>query len=180
MRYINILVLVGVMLMIGCVTDTLTSVSEEGDMFAASKSELKMVPVKGTFSGYGWLDLTRTDCPTGSLPLTGLGGGESTILGEYEVRIAFCSYAQVDPTNPTYIAWDTLTAANGDMVFTTVSGYATSPIDYVQEEIITGGTGRFENATGIVRAVGVFGPHPAGVSFDATFEGEVSSVGSSN
>lgn len=185
MKYFNLFALWALLMLGGCAQDTLTGVSEEASLLNASPDvslanhEVKMVPVKGVFSGYGWFDLSRTDCPTGSLPLTGIGGGTSTLLGAYEARIAFCSYAQVDPTNPTYIAWDTLTTANGDMVFTTVSGYATSPVDYVQEEIITGGTGRFENATGIVRAQGVFGPHTAGVSLNATFEGEVASVGSS-
>lgn len=180
MRYFNLFVPAALLMLGACAQDTLTGVSDDGidvNVATVSKDEVKMVPVKGTFSGYGWLD-DRPGCPAGSVPIKGLGSGNSTLLGEFEVRLSTCSFG----------AWsvgkDTLIAANGDMVYTDITIYYTSPVDYNTEEIITGGTGRFENATGTVRAYGVVGPPPPGYPdvpwMEATFEGEVSSVGSSN
>lgn len=184
MKHANFLVLTVLLLSAGCGQDTLTGIdtdTEGGSLAiqAIGKNEIKMVPAKGTYEGYGWFDLSRPGCPTGSLPLAGIGGGHSTLLGAYEVKTEYCSYAQVDPTNPTFIGTDTLTVASGDKVYSTFWGYSTSPVDYVQIETITGGTGRFENVSGSLTAIGTFGPHPVGFSMEATFAGEVTSIGSS-
>jgi hypothetical protein len=184
MKYTNLFVLVALLLASGCAQDTLTGVDTdvEADLAAVetiAKNEVKMIPVKGTFDGYSWPDLTRTDCPVGSVPLAGSGGGHSTLLGNYRLKTESCSYGQVDPSNPTFFGVDTLTAANGDKVYSTFTGYFTSPEDYVHMETITGGTGRFVHATGLLVAHGTSRLESDGAHLVATFEGEVSSVGSS-
>ena len=59
----------------------------------------------------------------------------------------------VETLGTTLRAVHTFTAANGDLLHTTTTGYATlrpdfSGVDFFNIETVTGGTGRFANATG--------------------------------
>lgn len=184
MKHANLLVLTLLLLAIGCVQDSLIGIEADGEASLAAsesvaKKEVKMVPLKGYFDGYGWFNLSRTDCPAGSLPLDAEGVGSASHLGEFEAFFEYCSYAQVDPSNPTYVGRGVLTADNGDELHVTLGGTATSPITMVEDDIIVGGTGRFATASGAFSLVGSFGPHPAGFGLEWTFNGQMSSVGSS-
>jgi hypothetical protein len=185
MKHINLLIAALLMLAIGCGQETLTGIEADADasstaIESTAKREVKMVPLKGYVTGYGCFNLARTNCPTGSLPIDFVGTGEATHLGEFEVFYEYCSYAQVDPTNPTSIAWGVFTTDNGDEVHVTEYATATGPTTAVADAVITGGTGRFATATGTYSFVATFGPHPAGdVGIEYEFNGEISSVGSS-
>jgi len=179
MKYYNLFVLTALLVLGGCGQDTLTGVAEDGDARFVAKNELKTVPFEGYMDGYGWFNLSRTDCPTGSLPLDAIGAGEGSHIGAYEIFFEICSYAQVDPTNPTYVGTATITAAKGDELYVSYNGVATSPTTYREFDTVIGGTGRFENASGAFEHTGTFGPHPAGFSLASIFTGEISSVGSS-
>ena len=59
----------------------------------------------------------------------------------------------VEILGATLSAVHTFTAANGDLLYTTTTGYATlkpdfSGVNFFNTETITGGTGRFANASG--------------------------------
>jgi hypothetical protein len=73
------------------------------------------------------------------------------------------TFALTGPTTITVSGTGTLVAANGDQVFVTLTGTATppSPIPFVGELVdftfvstITGGTGRFSDASGTVTSTG--------------------------
>ena len=85
---------------------------------------------------------------TGSLPLSHLGITTSAL--------ALTISAGPSPTTPAITGSGTLTAANGDVLFVTFSGIITdtSPTDNTSTSVftITGGTGRFEDATGTFTA----------------------------
>lgn len=176
MKYIGLLLLIG-LFVTGCGQDDLTGISDEDSalsaprLVATAKTNVKLLPLKGYLSGHSWYDPSRTNCPPGRLPLAGEGLGEATHVGEFAMSAEYC----VDSVTGAYSGTVTIFAANGDKVYTEFVGYSTSPTEYVQTETIVGGTGRFENATGSIVAHGTRGPD----SFTSTFEGEVSSVGSS-
>jgi hypothetical protein len=185
MRHASLLVILGALVCGGCSQETLTGIEPEAGVMTfeestgLNKTTLKMLPFEGNVSGYGWFNVDRTDCPTGSLPLDAEGHGNASHLGKFKIFYEHCSYAQIDPTNPTYVGTATITAANGDQLLVTYNGVATSPVTYLEYSTFTGGTGRFENVSGTFEHTGSFGYHPAGYAFNDTFEGDISSVGSS-
>jgi hypothetical protein len=106
----------------------------------------ELVPFKGTFSGQTQIAVP-TDDPDVVFVTTG-GGGEATQLGHYSV---------ISPhyTNlVTLEVWGTqeFTAANGDTLTAHISGrFVSTPDGLLAAQLtgtITGGTGRFEGATG--------------------------------
>ena len=93
------------------------------------------LPFKGTFS----LSLSNDPVFTGT--------GEGTLMGTFSVFI------RDDESNfPEITGIATFTAANGDQIFSTHSGPAeilgNGFVSLVLQNTITGGTGRFSNATG--------------------------------
>ena len=104
-------------------------------MEARGGSEL---PVRGT--------LEATETEDGALNHL-VGTGEATHLGRFTLTSDFA----VDPTTATGIGTAIWTAANGDQIFTTLTGQAVVvfPIATITEtHTITGGTGRFADASG--------------------------------
>jgi hypothetical protein len=110
------------------------------------------VPFHGVFEG----DYTVTPIPgtpTAELVVTASGHGSE--VGAFDLEIPHVvNFATASATGD-YL----MTAADGDMVFGTFTGHAT-PIGtdghyamLVEEVTITGGTGRFEGATGGFTAV---------------------------
>jgi hypothetical protein len=104
--------------------------------------------------------------------------GEATQLGHYTLSEDFV----VDVRFGTATGVATLTAANGDMLFLTVQGHvlATDPTKTIANFTVTGGTGRFEGATGSfganiqhASAVGGAAPDP----YVAEIEGTISTPG---
>ena len=72
--------------------------------------------------------------------------GEATHVGHFTLA----NDIAVDVRFGTATGTSTLTAANGDMLFLNLEGYAVPPafIETVANYTITGGTGRFEGVTG--------------------------------
>jgi hypothetical protein len=112
-------------------------------------------PVKGTTSGTSTLDLA-----------TGTGTSQGTGTFSHLGRATYTLNFTFAPTGPTTIALSgtgTLVAANGDQVFATLTGTSTPPslmpfvgevVDFTVVSTITGGTGRFSDASGTLTSTG--------------------------
>ena len=106
--------------------------------------------------------------------------GKATHLGHFTLT----SDIAVDVRFGTATGTATLTAANGDMLFLDMEGYAVRPafIETVANYTITGGTGRFEGATGGFTAhIQNAFPVNSGISpnpYVSVLEGGISSPGS--
>ena len=115
-------------------------------------------------------------CDTGGIALEVTGTGHATFIGTYAGRYREC----FDPatgavTNGTF----TLTAANGDTVYGTYAGQALpsgANVLYDDPGVITGGTGRFAGASGVVTQSGL--ANLATGEYEGTLTGSVSSPGS--
>ena len=130
-----------------------------------------------TFSGSleGFETQTLLDPPF--LYTVGTGSGNATQLGKYTYTMPHV----VNLSTRAGVGTFELVAANGDTLVGTLTGQATPPdangvISIVEELIITGGTGRFEGATGAFEIHRVY-DRPNNVT-TGTFEGTVSSPGS--
>jgi hypothetical protein len=110
------------------------------------------VPFHGVFEG----DYTVTPIPgTPTATLVVSASGVGSQVGAFELEIPHVVNFATSNATGSYL----MTAANGDMVIGTFTGHAT-PIGtdghyamLVEEVTITGGTGRFEGATGSFTAV---------------------------
>ena len=104
----------------------------------------KAVPFKGTIQAVETFDV---DFPT--LFSHGSGAGQATHLGRFAVTYEFeINIPAASGTGPAHFV-----AANGDSLFTEVTGQASPTADpdisfIVETHTITGGTGRFAGATG--------------------------------
>ncbi len=115
-------------------------------------------PFKGTMTG---TETNVFDFPNQRFFVTGHGSGTATHLGAYTVTYGAEVYL---PTSQSTNVTATFVAANGDMLFAagTGQGHPAGDITTIEESLtITGGTGRFEGATGsyiiyrtVVRATG--------------------------
>ena len=87
----------------------------------------------------------RSPCP-GALPL---GSGQASLLGKFTSNTDD-QYVLVGSNGFSWTGTGTIVAANGDKLFTSVSGTGTfgTPIHTMGVTTITGGTGRFADATG--------------------------------
>lgn len=125
-------------------------------------------PFKGTFAG---VETGVTVFPIRSI--TREGEGTATYLGKYTSHLT----AQINLLTSHATGAATFTAANGDTLTTTVDGQATPTttpgvLSVVEVYTITGGTGRFADATGtftldyiVTQATGV-GSGPLSGSID--------------
>jgi hypothetical protein len=139
----------------------------------------KIVPIKGSFSGSGIIDLSRDDCPAGTLPIIGEGIGTASHAGKIQVKFSHCSYFLVDSQNPTYVdGFGEMISANGDTIRSTYFGNLTGPDTFIDYNTLTGGSGRFEGATGEFIEYGKAVFTNSGFDYEISFEGEISSVGS--
>jgi hypothetical protein len=101
-------------------------------------------PFKGTFNG---VETGETDFPIRSIIRE--GGGTATYLGKYTSHLT----AEINLMTSHATGAATFTAANGDTLTTTVDGQASPTptpgvVSVVEDYTITGGTGRFADATG--------------------------------
>jgi hypothetical protein len=145
-----------------------------GALVAASATALAMVvsavaaetPFKGTVDA---VETGETVFPIRSI--TREGGGTATYLGKYTEHITM----QINVLALHGIGAATFTAANGDTLTATVDGQATrtSPttLSIVEVYTITGGTGRFADATGTFTLNSTV-DQPTGVS-SGTFSGSI-------
>ena len=101
------------------------------------------VPFKGI--EVGCLSFVSFDYPFITVLCT--AEGEATYLGHYTVTGTLV----VDGRDSTATGTFTMTAANGDKLFTTMTGYVVDPLspnETVDTHTVTGGTGLFAGATG--------------------------------
>jgi hypothetical protein len=116
-------------------------------------------------------------CETGGMILEVTGTGHSTRLGHYSGDYREC----LDPATGAVTGGTfTLTAANGDKVFGTYSGQALPTNDpnvvtYQDPGVITGGTGRFAGAGGVMTTTGL--ANLATGEYSGTITGRVSRGG---
>ena len=136
----------------------------------------KDVPFKGTVSG-GFTSTPPVACNS---TVTISAGGQATHLGNYTWE----STHNVNVCSSPFVVTGgsvTLTAANGDQLYGTYTGTshfidATPVLAFDITITITGGTGRFENATGTIEVTGEADTSTG--SSTATMDGTISSVGS--
>jgi hypothetical protein len=101
------------------------------------------VPFRGSFEG----TQTVTPLPGGVASVTGSGTGTATHLGQFSVAFPHTVTFATRTGEGTY----TFTAANGDTLTASFVGQATeegSTVSIVEHGRITGGTGRFADASG--------------------------------
>ena len=133
------------LLLAGCVGDRVTGASDDR---AAARSTVNSVQVDRPFAGDCVLTsrgliftspTTATQIVDGTCNLTHLG--RNTVLITENVDFTVLSYSSIA----------IFTAANGDELHTTLNGFATpSPtgLNLAGTMLVTGGTGRFTNASG--------------------------------
>jgi hypothetical protein len=124
------------------------------------------VPFKGSAVG---AVVSATPGPTGVL-LRVLAEGQATHLGKFTREEVLL----LNPATGAATGTAVFTAANGDQLFAAVAVQFTSPTTVVGTFNFTGGTGRFESATG---GAGASLFTPDGVHFSVDLEGSISSVG---
>ena len=125
-----------------------------------SSQKQKAVPFKGKFEAIEEPFNETTDRITGT--------GEGTQVGK-STFVAFANFVNF----PFITGTQTLTAANGDNIYSTINGFIPDPdangIVWINNDnIITGGTGKFVGATGSFIA------HGSSNSTTLTFEGTIS------
>ncbi|HVQ42020.1 MAG TPA: hypothetical protein VMS54_07435 [Vicinamibacterales bacterium] len=97
--------------------------------------------------------------------VTASGSGQATLLGEYTRTEALTFTSPVD-----FTGWVVFVAANGDELRCDMTGQFVSATGAVGTYVITGGTGRFANATGQAEfRASLTSPG----TFDVTFDGTV-------
>src|SRR4029077_15858174 len=132
----------------------------------------EQVPFKGSLDGV----VTITPLAPPFLSVLVEATGNATHLGKFTVEIPHV----VNVANGSAIGSYEFTAANGDMVFAEFTGTATPTatpgVLYIEETAtITGGTGRFANASGSFTVERLFDT-VAGTTI-GSFEGTISSPG---
>ena len=101
---------------------------------------LKEVPMKGNGSGA----ITGVTPGPNGLDIVTAGEGEATYLGRYTRR----EQILLDPVNGTLAGSLVFTAADGSLLYADVAGAFTGPNTVAGTYRFSGGTGRFENASG--------------------------------
>jgi hypothetical protein len=124
------------------------------------------VPFKGRAEG---AIVSSTPAPGGVLLRT-LASGQATLLGEFTREETLV----LNPATGAIIGTLVFTAANGDQLLGSIAAQFTSPTTVLGTLTITGGTGRFQDATGEAAAIVSTAD---GVHFTVEFDGSVSSVG---
>ena len=153
---------------------------------AIAAHEVKTVPIKGHFTGT--VTVTTLSASNATYQVDSVGHGNVSHLGRSTAAWRIPE-VQVDLSNQVLIVSNTtwtgvITAANGDQIVgvytfpTNVIPFTiTGDVNFEAPLQITGGTGRFQYATGSANSAGtanIFTGH-----FDIRFNGRISSVGSS-
>jgi hypothetical protein len=124
------------------------------------------VPFKGTAEG---AIVSIAPDPAGFL-VTVMADGEATYLGRFSREEVLL----LNPSTGAIAGTVVFTAANGDELSGLLAGQFTSPTTVAGTYTFTGGTGRFENATGEADFSLVTAD---GIHFTVDFAGSLSSVG---
>jgi hypothetical protein len=108
--------------------------------------------------------------------------GTMTAITGVVSHLGACTGCSMLSNPQTLTGMFTLTAANGDQIFgQSMNGVFTSTGSFTENIVITGGTGRFANATGTAKGQGqvVFSSTGVPIALE-TFQGTISSPGSSD
>jgi hypothetical protein len=124
------------------------------------------VPFKGSAEGG---IVSASPDPAGLLVMV-IADGDATHLGRFSREEVLL----LDPGTGTIAGTIVFTAANGDQLSGVAAGQFTSPTTVAGTYAFTGGTGRFENATGAAEFSLVIADR---IHFEAEFAGSLSSVG---
>lgn len=128
-------------------------------------------PFHGIYVGSGEPPVPTIACDAGEIPFAGVGTGYANHLGDYTWHAEYCM-GFIDPSHVTASGYVTAVAANGDLLYGTMTAEGEFLPDgtmvNTQDLAYEGGSGRFEHAIGSATAVGVI--HPDGTSYN-TFEG---------
>jgi hypothetical protein len=138
------------------------------------------VPFNGTVSGYVESQVPVDEC---TVHIHVINFGNATQLGAFTGTAEFYPNFCEDPPNITYTGMFHWFAANGDIIEGTFDGYLTDPdmdgvYDNHETAEVTGGTGRFDGATGSFSLGGQIDFTTNPPSFVLPWEGIISSVGS--
>jgi hypothetical protein len=144
--------------------------------FALPASAGNQVPFKTDTALVSIPAPTNTGCPNNTVRMNVTGPGTASHMGIITVTEFVC----INPSDLTFVAHFTITAANGDQVFGMATGdlvpASATSFTVHGNWVINGGTGRFVGATGSGTALGsvdlVTGASPHHLS------GTISSVGS--
>jgi hypothetical protein len=111
------------------------------------------VPLKGADSGS--FTLTPDGCGSGVFAVVVDDVGQATHLGPYAYHANECFNGATGAFSGTF----TMTAANGDTISGSYAGVVASVVGdlgfYEQDNVITGGSGRFEGASGAFHLSGI-------------------------
>lgn len=144
-----------------CAVVLLSAVS---GVYSASGGE--QVPFKGNASGM----ITGVVPGPGGVLFSIHASGNATQLGNFQRDEELL----LDPNTGAFTGTIVYTAANGDLLYTTMVGQFTSPTTAVGTYTIAGGTGRFVGATG---GAAFQAATPDGLHVNVTFSGTISRVG---
>lgn len=117
-----------------------------------------------TFKGKAKGEITSLLPGPAGIAVVAVSEGRATHLGRFSREEDIL----LDPNTGTFTGDIFFTAANGDQLVGIVAGAFTSPTEATGTYTLTGGTGRFENATGSADFVVSM---PDGIHFTATFNG---------
>ena len=142
-----------------------------------AKEGVQMVPNKGVATGGPVEQRPHPDCPGDTvIRSVGEGTAHGTHTGAYTWTGWHCFDFITLQFYDGHITWIT---ANGDEVYVEYEGFLTGPNTWQARETVVGGTGRFENATGWADEYGKSIDTPDGSAWTITYDGMISSVGSS-
>lgn len=107
---------------------------------AGAKAFGESTPMKGSGAG----QITEINPGSGGVVITAVGEGTATKLGKFTRSETIL----LDPATGTVTGTITFVAADGDELYCTFEGAYTSPTTLSGTYTFTGGTGRFESASG--------------------------------
>ena len=137
---------------------------------ASQSSTAKLVPFRGNLEG----EQTTTPLPPPFGAVSGSGGGNATHLGKYSVVFPHIVNFATRTGQGTY----TFTAADGSTLTANFTGQAQggpAVVSLEEHATITGGTGRFADATGSFVVQRTF--EPATGKTEGSFDGTITVAG---
>ena len=149
MRAMTGIIVVAALALGGCQEESPTALNAEFSLHEAGASPER--PIKGSFAGT--MAVVGPCGEEGQVVLHVAGEGHATHLGRTTLSIEFCHDWNTGPTEDLFAVY---TAASGDEVWMRAEGEG---FDMGSSEYeVWGGTGRFENADGLLQVVGTLDP----------------------
>ncbi|WP_445386493.1 hypothetical protein ACT6NV_06745 [Robiginitalea sp. IMCC44478] len=148
-RAVGTMALAGVLLLFfSCTQENLSDELIQGEeLNAVSVKNSQQRPWKINSSGaFQAIGPSAENCPDEDKPIGILlsGIGNASHIGLFEVSLVWCTNVDADLASPVNFIAGTITAANGDEIDFESTSFNGPSVDYV----VTGGSGRFEGASG--------------------------------